>query len=153
DRDNRWERVAKAYGAIVDAEGPRFPTAAAALADSYALGKGDEFVEPRIIGDYAGVRDGDAMIFFNFRADRAREISRALTAETFAGFPRARVPRLSRYTCMTLYADDLGLPIAFPKPALTRIFPELLAERGLHQLRCAETEKYAHVTYFFNGGE
>jgi 2,3-bisphosphoglycerate-independent phosphoglycerate mutase len=153
DRDNRWERVAKAYAAMVDATGPRWPTAAAALADAYAANQGDEFVEPRIIGDYAGMRDGDAMIFFNFRADRAREITRALTAKDFTSFARARAPRFSRYCCMTLYAADLGLPVAFPKPALERIFPELLAEAGLRQLRCAETEKYAHVTYFFNGGE
>jgi len=153
DRDTRWERVAKAYAAMVDAKAERHASAAAALADAYGKDQGDEFVEPRVVGDYAGMRDGDAMIFFNFRADRAREISRALTATTFTGFERARVPKLSRYCCMTLYAEDLGLPIAFPKPPLTRIFPEVIAERGLRQLRCAETEKYAHVTYFFNGGE
>jgi 2,3-bisphosphoglycerate-independent phosphoglycerate mutase len=153
DRDNRWDRVAKAYAAMVDAVGPRHAGAAAALADAYAEDQGDEFVEPRIVGDYAGMRDGDAMILFNFRADRAREISRALTATTFTSFERARVPRLSRTCCMTRYAEDLGLPVAFPKAPLTRIFPELLADHGLRQLRCAETEKYAHVTYFFNGGE
>ena len=153
DRDNRWERVAKAYAAMVDATGPRFDSAAAALADAYAKDQNDEFVEPRIIGDYTGMKDGDAVIFFNFRADRAREITRALTAATLPGFERTRVPRLSRYTCMTRYAEDLDLPVAFPKPALQRIFPEVVAENGLKQLRCAETEKYAHVTYFFNGGE
>ncbi|MBI2892860.1 MAG: 2,3-bisphosphoglycerate-independent phosphoglycerate mutase [Deltaproteobacteria bacterium] len=153
DRDNRWDRVLRAYDAIVDAQAPRLPAARAALEDAHAAGENDEFVSPRIVGDYAGMRDGDAAVFFNFRADRAREISRALATSPFSSFERKRVVRFSRYVCMTLYDASLGLPVAFPKPTLKRIFAEVLAEQGLTQLRCAETEKYAHVTYFFNGGE
>jgi 2,3-bisphosphoglycerate-independent phosphoglycerate mutase len=98
------------------------------------------------------VKDGDAVLFFNFRADRAREITRAFTQDGFAEFDAGARPRLSSYACMTEYDRTFGLPVAFPPDQPTRIFPELVAEAGLRQLRCAETEKYAHVTFFFNGG-
>jgi 2,3-bisphosphoglycerate-independent phosphoglycerate mutase len=154
DRDKRWERVERAFRAIVSATGARFATALDALSDAYAAGQNDEFVEPRVLGDYDGVRPGDAAVFFNFRPDRAREISEALTARAFEGFDRGEgfVPPFSPYVCMTEYDPKLGLPVAFPKVSYAEIFPELIAARGMTQLRCAETEKYAHVTYFFNGG-
>ena len=153
DRDKRWERVARAYGSIVRAEGSRFATWREALADAYANGQTDEFVEPRVIGDYEGVRDGqDSALFFNFRPDRAREITLALTAQEFSGFERGALRRFARYACMTQYDPTLALPVAFPKESYLDIFPELIARAGLGQFRCAETEKYAHVTYFFNGG-
>jgi len=166
DRDNRWERVEKAYRAIVNAEGPRFETAAAGVAASLAAGKSDEFVEPFVVGDYAGVQPEDAGLHFNFRPDRARELTRALAAPNFDGFARADgtspaspergrdlgEPPLTSYACMTTYDSKLGLPVAFPKESYPDIFPEVIARAGLTQFRCAETEKYAHVTYFFNGG-
>ena len=160
DRDKRWDRVEKAYRAIVYGEGrkgaaddPTFHTAMAALADAYALGQNDEFVEPRIVYGYDGVRPGDAAIFFNFRPDRAREISEALTQQEFGGFSRGENPRpFHPYVCMTEYDARLKLPVAFTKPKYEGTFPEQIANVGMRQLRCAETEKYAHVTYFFNGG-
>ncbi len=165
DRDKRWDRVERAFRAIVFGEGRgdaasdvRFEDASRAIDDAYAAGQTDEFVEPRVIAGSDGVRPGDAAIFFNFRPDRAREISEALTAKEFAHFDRSRgrasafEPPFRPYVCMTEYDPKLGLPVAFPKPTYARMFPELLAEHGMKQLRCAETEKYAHVTYFFNGG-
>ncbi len=153
DRDNRWERVQKAFDAIVSAKGPRHASAVAGIEASIAAGKTDEFVEPFVVGDYAGVAIGkDAAQHCNFRPDRARELTRALAVEKFDGFPRDKAPFLGRYGCMTTYDASLGLPIAFPKEAYPDIFPEVIAKAGLTQFRCAETEKYAHVTYFFNGG-
>jgi 2,3-bisphosphoglycerate-independent phosphoglycerate mutase len=153
DRDNRWERVERAYKAIVYAEAPRAESAANGVRDSLALGKTDEFVEPFAIAGYSGVAVGkDAALHFNFRPDRARELTRALAVENFDGFPRASRPPFSDYACMTTYDKSLGLPVAFPKEALEDIFPDVISRAGLIQLRCAETEKYAHVTYFFNGG-
>ena len=153
DRDKRWERVARAYAAIERAEAPRFDGWRAALAHAYAHDQGDEFVEPRCLGDYAGVADGrDAALFFNFRPDRAREISLALTAKDFSHFERGAHRAFARYACMTQYDPALALPVAYPKESYVDIFPELVARAGLGQFRCAETEKYAHVTYFFNGG-
>jgi 2,3-bisphosphoglycerate-independent phosphoglycerate mutase len=153
DRDNRWERVERAYRAIVEASAPRAPSALAGIEASYAAKKTDEFVEPFVVGDYAGVdTEKDAALHFNFRPDRARELSRALTAADFTEFARKSGAPLRSYACMTLYDAKLGLPIAFPKESFTDIFPEVIARAGLTQFRCAETEKYAHVTYFFNGG-
>lgn len=156
DRDKRWERVQRAYDAIVSAKGERRASAAAAIEASYAEGKDDEFVVPVVIGDYAGVRAGaDTALFFNFRADRAREISAALTQPGFTDFPRpdgAAATPFARYVCMTTYDKALPLPIAFPKISYPDLFPEVIARAGLTQLRCAETEKFAHVTFFFNGG-
>ncbi|MFO0625195.1 MAG: 2,3-bisphosphoglycerate-independent phosphoglycerate mutase [Polyangiales bacterium] len=153
DRDQRWERVQRAHAAITTAAAPRVATWREALRAAYDAGQSDEFVEPAVLGDYAGVRDGvDAALFFNFRPDRAREISQALTAETFAHFDRGASPRYARFVCMTSYDPQLGLPVAFPKEVFPQLFPEVIAAAGLAQFRCAETEKYAHVTYFFNGG-
>jgi 2,3-bisphosphoglycerate-independent phosphoglycerate mutase len=154
DRDNRWERVERSYRTIAEAKGPRAETAQAGIEASYAAGKSDEFVEPFVVGDYDGVRPADAALFFNFRPDRAREMTRALAIGDFAHFERegGRAPLEGRYACMTTYDSSLGLPVAFPKETYENIFPELVARAGLTQFRCAETEKYAHVTYFFNGG-
>jgi len=153
DRDNRWERVERAFNAIVRAEAPRFATALAGIEKSFADGKSDEFLEPFVVGDYAGVATGkDSALHFNFRPDRARELTRALAIAAFEGFDRKGPPPFEAYACMTTYDRSLPLPVAFPKETFTEIFPEVIAKHGLTQFRCAETEKYAHVTYFFNGG-
>jgi len=156
DRDNRWDRVEKAYNAIVRGQGECRDSAAAAIKESYAAGVHDEFVLPCVVcagGKPVGpVRDGDGFIFFNFRSDRAREITRALALNEFAGFPRQEMPALSSYVCMTEYDATFGLPIAFSQEELTNILGDVLAKAGKTQLRIAETEKYAHVTFFFNGG-
>ncbi|MEA2746723.1 MAG: 2,3-bisphosphoglycerate-independent phosphoglycerate mutase [Myxococcales bacterium] len=155
DRDNRWERVEKAYRAIAEAKGERHASAVEGTEASIAAGKTDEFVEPFVVGDYAGiVSDKDAGRHVNFRPDRARELTRALAIDDFHEFPRNddRPPLRGRYACMTTYDSSFNLPIAFPKEKYVDIFPEVIAKAGLTQFRCAETEKYAHVTYFFNGG-
>ncbi len=153
DRDNRWERVQNAYRAIVHGEGERVASAEEGIINSYKLGKTDEFVLPFVVGDYHGIdTKKDAGLHFNFRPDRARELSRALAGDTFDAFPRSAGKPLLRYACMTTYDASLGLPIAFPRESFADIFPEVLARAHLRQFRCAETEKYAHVTYFFNGG-
>ena len=155
DRDNRWERVEKAYRAIVEGKGPHAATAQDGIEQSYAAGKMDEFVEPFVVDGYEGVQPGiDAALHFNFRPDRARELTRALAVPAFDAFERVggRAPFADRYACMTTYDSSLGLPIAFPKESFPNVFPEVIARAGYKQLRCAETEKYAHVTYFFNGG-
>jgi 2,3-bisphosphoglycerate-independent phosphoglycerate mutase len=153
DRDNRWERVERAYAVIVNAEGARHESAVVGTKASIDGGKTDEFVEPFVVGDYAGI-DGtkDCGLHFNFRPDRARELTRALATDGFTGFTRQAKAPLRTYACMTTYDTKLGLPIAFPKETYRDIFPEIIAREGLTQFRCAETEKYAHVTYFFNGG-
>jgi len=154
DRDQRWERIEAAYRLIVDADAPySAPDAAAALAAAYARGENDEFVKPTKIGDGARIDDGDVVVFMNFRADRARQMTRALTDASFTGFRRERVPRLGAFVTLTSYGDEFtALPVAFPPQTITHSFGAVVAERGLRQLRIAETEKYAHVTYFFNGG-
>jgi len=156
DRDNRWERVEQAYRAIVQGEGKPYPSAEAAIRESYQEGVTDEFVLPSVMVEGgAPVRklsDGDGFIFFNFRSDRAREITRSFTDPSFTGFERAVWPKLSSYVCMTSYDETFGLPVAFGAQELTNIFPEVVGNAGLTQLRIAETEKYAHVTFFFNGG-
>ncbi len=155
DRDNRWERVEKAYRAIAEADASRQPGASTGAEASIAAGKTDEFVEPFVVGDYAGIDVGkDAGLHFNFRPDRARELTRALATADFKEFPRKndQAPLGGAYACMTTYDSKLGLPIAFTKETYPDIFPEVIARAGLTQLRAAETEKYAHVTYFFNGG-
>ncbi|MBX3191359.1 MAG: 2,3-bisphosphoglycerate-independent phosphoglycerate mutase [Labilithrix sp.] len=153
DRDNRWERVEKAYRAIVEGDAPKQPSAVIGTQRSIEAGKTDEFVEPFVVDGYRGVdSDRDAGLHFNFRPDRARELSRALASNDFDAFPRKAGPPLRTYACMTLYDAKLGLPVAFPKETYPDIFPEIIARAGLTQFRCAETEKYAHVTYFFNGG-
>jgi 2,3-bisphosphoglycerate-independent phosphoglycerate mutase len=157
DRDNRWDRVARAYHAIVCREGLAAPDAAEAVRAAYARDEGDEFVQPTVIEGGAALADGDAVIHFNFRADRARELTNALTGvrpERFAGrLERKVVPRLASYVCFTEYDAEFGLPVAFPSETPRNLLGELVAAAGLHQLRVAETEKYAHVTFFFNGGE
>ncbi len=156
DRDNRWERVEKAYNAMVLGEGEQCSSSADAIEKSYGAGVNDEFVLPAVIsinGAAVGtIEDGDAVIFFNFRSDRAREITRALTFESFDGFQRKRVPKLADYVCMTEYDATFPLPIAYGPEELTNILGGVLSGAGLNQLRIAETEKYAHVTFFFNGG-
>jgi 2,3-bisphosphoglycerate-independent phosphoglycerate mutase len=154
DRDNRWERVEKAYRAIAEGVGPKQAGAVLGTEASIAAGKTDEFVEPFVVGDYAGIdATKDTGLHFNFRPDRARELTRALASAEFTAFSRAGgVPPLRVYACMTTYDAKLGLPVAFPKQSYVDIFPEVVARAGLTQFRCAETEKYAHVTYFFNGG-
>jgi 2,3-bisphosphoglycerate-independent phosphoglycerate mutase len=157
DRDKRWDRVAHAYAALVRGEGFKAPGGVAAMEQSYAKGEHDEFVKPTVIVNGDGkpvgtVKDGDAVLFFNFRADRARELTHAFTQEGFKDFDRQVVPRLSAYVCMTQYDETFTLPVAYAPQDLTEIFPELVSRAGLKQLRTAETEKYAHVTFFFNGG-
>jgi len=154
DRDNRWERVEKAYRTIVEGAGARHDSASTGAEASIAAGKTDEFVEPFAVGTYAGIDSmKDTGLHFNFRPDRARELTRALAFGAFDDFTRQHgAPLAGRYACMTTYDSKLGLPIAFPKESYPDIFPEVLARAGLTQFRCAETEKYAHVTYFFNGG-
>ncbi len=157
DRDKRWDRVEQAYAAMVRGEGYRASTGIAAVESSHAHGETDEFVKPTVIVNGEGkpvgqVKDGDAVIFFNFRSDRAREITRALAEEGFKDFDRKVVPRLSAYVCMTQYDETFTWPVAFGPQSLDEIFPEIVSRAGIKQLRCAETEKYAHVTFFFNGG-
>ena len=156
DRDNRWERTQRAYDAIVLREGVPAAGALAAVEDAYAEDQSDEFVVPRVVAGGAPLADGDVAIFLNFRADRARQLTAALASVCegrFAGkLVRRVVPRLAAFVCFTEYDAEFGLPVAFPSTRPTRILAELLAERGLAQLRVAETEKYAHVTFFFNCG-
>jgi 2,3-bisphosphoglycerate-independent phosphoglycerate mutase len=154
DRDKRWDRVEKAYNAIVAADAPRFPDAPAVVADAYANKKFDEFIVPAVVGDYAGMKDGDGVLCFNFRADRVREILSAMLDPDFAGFKRQRTVRFAAAVGMTQYSDELDKLMAtiFPPQTLKNILGEVAAEAGRTQLRMAETEKYAHVTYFLNGG-
>jgi 2,3-bisphosphoglycerate-independent phosphoglycerate mutase len=157
DRDKRWERTVRAYDLLTRGEGARAHDARAAVEASYARGVTDEFVEPVVItgeGDdpVARVVDGDAIVFYNFRADRARQIAHAFTDDDFSSFARQVRPRV-HYTCMTRYEDALPLPVAFPPVSRRHILADVAADAGLTSLRIAETEKYAHVTYFFNGGE
>ncbi len=154
DRDKRWERVGKAYDAIVEAEGPRFPDARAVIADAYANKKFDEFILPAVVGDYRGMQDGDGILCFNFRADRVREILGAVLEKDFSGFARKRAVRLAAAVGMTQYSDELDrlMQAIFPSQTLKNILGEVVADAGRTQLRMAETEKYPHVTYFLNGG-
>lgn len=155
DRDKRWDRVEKAYNNIVLADGKRFATAEEAIVASYADGVTDEFVIPAVIGDYQGAKDGDAVLMINFRADRAREILYALGDKDFTGFERKRIVDFTMLVGMVEYSVDHNrfMKTIFSPEALKNIFGEVVANHGLTQLRIAETEKYAHVTFFFNGGE
>jgi 2,3-bisphosphoglycerate-independent phosphoglycerate mutase len=155
DRDKRWDRVSQAYNAMAEAEGARFATPAAAIEAAYAAGKFDEFVPASLIGDYAGVKDGDAILCFNFRADRVREILGAFLDPTFDGFPRKRALKFASAVGMTRYSDALApfLGVLFAADTLENILGDVVAKAGKTQLRMAETEKYPHVTYFLNGGE
>lgn len=155
DRDKRWDRVELAFDAMMLGAGERFPTASAAIAASYDAGKSDEFVLPVVIGDYAGMTDGDGVLMANFRADRAREITQALCDDGFDGFARKKTVRFAAAASMTEYSKDHTrfLDTLFPPEQLTAILGEVVSKAGLKQLRIAETEKYAHVTFFLNGGE
>ena len=154
DRDKRWDRVETAYRALVLAEGERAPDPLAAIEQSYANDKGDEFVLPTVIGAYAGMKDGDGVLIANFRADRVREIGAALLDPGFKGFARPKTVRFAAAAGMTQYSAELDplLATLFPPERLGDTFGEVVAKAGLKQLRIAETEKYAHVTFFFNGG-
>jgi 2,3-bisphosphoglycerate-independent phosphoglycerate mutase len=155
DRDNRWERVERAWRAMVLGQGEPFADAQAAIGSAYAKAVTDEFVEPAVIAGYAGMRDGDGLLSFNFRSDRIREILDAVLAPEFAGFPRPSLPKLARAVSMTSYSATLDrlMPALFAPQTLANGLGETVARAGLSQVRMAETEKYPHVTYFFNGGE
>ena len=155
DRDNRWQRVVQAYDCLTTGKGGRAANAQQAMLDTYALGETDEFVKPvNMTGEdgepLALIEDGDSVIFFNFRGDRPREITRAFVDPDFAGFEREKMLDLE-FVCLTQYDKTIPAAVAFPKPPkMKNILGEYLANQGLSQFRCAETEKYAHVTFFFN---
>jgi len=156
DRDKRWERTEQAYRLLRFGEGSARRDPVAAIRESYGFGVTDEFVKPIVVVDDgdkpAGtVQDGDSVIFFNFRSDRARQITRAFTEDDFTFFDRVPKPEI-RFTCMTCYDRQFSLPVAFGPEQLDQILADVFAEAGLKNLRIAETEKYAHVTFFFNGG-
>ncbi len=153
DRDQRWARTHKAWNAIVEAEAEhRCDSASEALRQAYERGEDDEFVVPTVVGDGRRVEDGDVVVFINFRADRARQLTSAFVSPDFDGF-QARRPRLACMATMTRYQDSLDTDVAFGPVSHDHLLGAELAAAGLRQLRIAETEKYAHVTYFFNGGE
>ncbi len=157
DRDKRWERVRQGFEAVVLGKGDTAAEPVAAIRAAYARGQTDEFITPTVIMDGGGpvgvVNDGDGVFFINFRADRAREITRAIALPDFTEFAREKAPSLSGYLTMTQYDETFPFPVAFPPQTLKKILGELCADRGEPQLRIAETEKYAHVTFFFSGGE
>ena len=153
DRDNRWERMAPVYRLLTEADSSaHFDTAETALDTWYNEHIYDEFIPPTRVGKKHPIHDGDAIFFFNFRSDRARQLTEALINNEFTGFDRARTPALSHFVSMTQYSQKLPTTCAYPPIALQNTIGEVLAKQGLSQLRIAETEKYAHVTYFFNGG-
>ncbi|MFJ3521708.1 2,3-bisphosphoglycerate-independent phosphoglycerate mutase [Pseudomonas sp. NPDC090203] len=153
DRDNRWDRVESAYNLIVDGKSEfQAATTKAALDAAYERGENDEFVKATSIGDQVKVEDGDAVVFMNFRADRARELTRVFVEDDFKDFARARQPKLAGYVMLTQYAANIPAPSAFAAGSLENVLGEYLAKNGKTQLRIAETEKYAHVTFFFSGG-
>ena len=153
DRDNRWERVVKAYSAMVYGEGVKCADPVEAVAISYAEGVTDEFVVPTVIDGAAPISAGDSMIFYNFRPDRAREITRTFVDPDFSGFERKKGFFPLTYVCMTQYDATMpNVQVAFKPQSLDNTFGEYISNKGLTQLRIAETEKYAHVTFFFNGG-
>jgi len=158
DRDKRWERVEKAYEAFVGTSPNPASSALQIVRESYQNDQGDEFIIPRFISDsknqpVGALKEGDAVIFFNFRSDRAREITRVLTESSFSEFERKNFPKLSTYVCLAEYDATFNLPVAFKANYPQMTLGEVLGEKGLKQLRIAETEKYAHVTFFFNGGQ
>lgn len=158
DRDRRWERTALAYKALVLGEGKTAPSAAQAIKQAYEQGETDEFVRPTVLvqdnGDpVARIKDGDVIIFFNFRPDRARQLTRTFVDEDFSEFSRGPQPPAVHFVCFTQYNETIKAPVAFAPQRLTNTLGEYLSRQGLTQLRIAETEKYAHVTIFFSGGE
>ncbi len=154
DRDQRWDRVTRAYDALVNARGETAPDGAGAILQSYGAGVNDEFVVPTVVGDYSGMADGDGLLMANFRADRAREILQALLEPAFDSFERPKVVRFAAALGMTEYSQGLKplLGTLFPPQDLDHTLGEVVAKAGLKQLRIAETEKYAHITFFLNGG-
>ena len=156
DRDRRWERTERAYRLYTQNDAPHALTAAGAIAASYANCITDEFVEPVVVGAGGAIQDGDSVVVFNFRADRARQITRALTDADFgtdgSGFARSAVPQNLHVATFATYDEGFGLPVAFPKQNLTQTLGEVVSAHGGRQLRAAETEKYPHVTFFFSGG-
>jgi 2,3-bisphosphoglycerate-independent phosphoglycerate mutase len=157
DRDNRWDRIQKAYDAMVNGEGQKTSDPVAAVRESYSRGVTDEFMAPIVITPpsrepMGSIGSGDAVMFFNFRADRARQTTRALTQADLSTFPRRNFPEKLHYLCMTRYDKTFTLPFLFPPQTLGHILAQQMADANLKNLRVAETEKYAHVTYFFNGG-
>ena len=153
DRDNRWERVKLAYDAIVNGEGNKDPDPVAVMQKSYGAGVTDEFIVPTVVTEGAGIKAGDSVIFFNFRPDRARELTRALVDPDFAGFEREKGFFPLTYICMTQYDATMpNVEVAYRPESLANTLGEYLSRLGKTQLRIAETEKYAHVTFFFNGG-
>lgn len=157
DRDNRWDRVSCAYALLTESASEFVAASAVAgLEQAYDRDESDEFVQPTSIGiegETISVNDGDSLIFMNFRADRAREITRAFVTEDFSAFERKKIPQLASFVCLTQYAADIDCPCAFEPEALTNTLGEYLAHLNKSQLRIAETEKYAHVTFFFSGGK
>jgi 2,3-bisphosphoglycerate-independent phosphoglycerate mutase len=151
DRDRRWDRTERAWRAMVLGEAPRVSSARTAVEASYAAYKSDEFVEPAVVADAMPIQDGDQVVCFNFRADRARQLTAALTQAAFKGFARPKIPKVG-YVCMTEYDRSFGLPLAFGPEDVRNTLAEVLGNAGIANLRVAETEKYAHVTYFLNGG-
>jgi len=154
DRDKRWERVRKAYDALTLGDGFVADTAQAAIAAAYERDEGDEFVLPTVVGsrEAGRVRSDDAVLFFNFRTDRARQLTEAFVSRDFEAFPRATLPRV-HFVTMTRYREDFPCAVAYPPQNLSGILPQIISDGGLTQLRIAETEKYAHVTFFFSGGD
>jgi len=154
DRDKRWERVQLAYDALTIGQGAQAATPQDAIAQAYERGENDEFVKPTVIGsqDQGRVRTGDAVLFFNFRSDRARQLTEAFVSHDFSAFPRASLP-VVHFVTMTRYREDFPCPVAFPPQSMKNTLSQVLSAAGLTQLRIAETEKYAHVTFFFSGGE
>jgi len=157
DRDQRWDRTRRAWDALVHGEARHTAgDAVAGLEDAYERGETDEFVSPTLIvpggGEPARIGDDDAVVFMNFRADRARQLTRCFIEPDFDGFGRGRVPRLAAFVTLTRYQKDFDCPVAFPPESMDNLLGQVLSDHGLKQLRLAETEKYAHVTYFFNGG-
>ena len=153
DRDNRWDRVEKGYNCLLFGEGNKAVSAVEAVRKSYEKGITDEFVRPAAIGgEETRIKDNDAIIFFNYRPDRAREITKAINFADFDGFDRKKVLNNIYYCTMTSYEETFSFPVAFPKTKLVNILGDVLEANGINQFRTAETEKYAHVTFFFNGG-
>jgi 2,3-bisphosphoglycerate-independent phosphoglycerate mutase len=155
DRDNRWDRVARAYHAVAGGCGPRFPSATAVITDAYGHAISDEFIVPAVVNGYGGMRDGDGLLCFNFRADRVRQLLTALLAPDFSDFERGRVAAFAGALGMTLYGGKLDalMDAIFPPPRLINVLSRVVSDAGRTQLRLAETEKYPHVTYFLNGGQ
>jgi len=156
DRDNRWPRTRKAYDALVYGKGQRFDSSIELVKSAYSDGNDDEFVVPGIIGradsDDGCIQDGDTVIFFNFRPDRARQLTRTFIQKEFSNFDRGSKPPQVYFVSMTQYDKNFDIPVAFPPQAIKNTLGEVLSKNGLKQLRIAETEKYAHVTFFLNGG-